>query len=197
MGRLRRRRPREKIGDGEFPFSPSSVPVIPLSRPRHSLIAPPSFPYLAPVIRISRPRHSHIPLRHSLVPTPSFPRKAGIHMRHVRVKTGIADNVIANPPLTFNSRERVMPARPGLRFSSAKVKTRLKSESGFTGLWDFQDSSGARLSPGRRLFIFDLAGFSVMEKSASRARRNPVNPANPDSGEYAQARLCGRDARAP
>ena len=38
------------------------------------------------------------------------------------------------------------------------------SKSGFTGLWDFQDSHGARLLTGGSAFVFGFAGFSVMAK---------------------------------
>ena len=57
------------------------------------------------------------------------------------------------------------------------------SESGFTGLSDFQDSPRA-FSPGKRLSVFGLSGFSVVAKGASWAKRNsenPANPVNPDS----------------
>ena len=79
MGR-QRRSPREKIGDGEFPFSPSSVPRYSLISPRHShisprhsLISPPSFAYLTPVIPLSLPRHS----RESGNPYEACPRENG------------------------------------------------------------------------------------------------------------------------
>ena len=50
------------------------------------------------------------------------------------------------------------------------------SESGFMGLKDFQDSYGGRVCDRRALALFGLGGFSVMEKSARRAKRNPINP---------------------
>ena len=45
----------------------------------------------------------------------------------------------------------------------------ISSESGFTGLWDFQDFTGASLSR-ERLSIFVLAGFSVIAKIARWAK---------------------------
>ena len=70
------------------------------------------------------------------------------------------------------------------------------SESGFSGLWDFQDS--ARLSLyGKRSSVFVLRGFPDMGERAGWAKRNPENPANPvnpdsDKGAQSSRRPLGR-----
>jgi len=50
-------------------------------------------------------------------------------------------------------------------------------ESGFTGLWDFQDSSGARI----RVRFGGDSGYGEKRGLDERNPENPANPENPDS----------------
>ena len=63
------------------------------------------------------------------------------------------------------------------------------SESGFTRLWDFQDSTISSLI-GKPSSVFVL-GFTFMVKSAGWAKQNPENPANPANPD------SDKDARPP
>ena len=53
--------------------------------------------------------------------------------------------------------------------------------------FDFAPPVGAVFN-GKRSSVFVLAGLTVVAKSASWAKRNPENPANPDSDKDARAR---------
>ena len=164
-----------KAGVANFPSRLLIPPSFLISRPLFSCPSP-VIPLSRSAIPLSLPRHSRFLPRHS--------RESGNPYGHVRVKTGIADNVIAIPPLSCDSSERVMSAPSWVKIFARQGQDPPKVRIRIYGIMGFSGFVRRASSPGRRLFIFGLAGFSVMEKSASRARRNPVNPANtvnPDS----------------